>query len=481
MTVALLITAAAAAAVLGFLLSTAEAAFIRLTRKEAEEIAVRHGSRAVEQILSQPVPHTLALQIWRWILTTAAIVLITITLIRVMGDVELGALTAGAVLAVLGVLSAAISPRKIGRAHHLALASATARMVRGLRLSLGPLPAWLSAAGSRILPGTAGDQGFFDDDELLEYIARANESDVIEDSEAELIESVLDMSHTRVRSVMVPRTDMVTIETDADLDAAMTLFLRSGSSRMPVIRGSADDITGMIYLKDVAYLEHQLRTGRAAERFAGRTSSSITVEELQRDVRYVPESKPVGEFLSELQRESTHVAIVIDEYGGTAGLVTMEDLIEELVGEIVDEYDREDAEVEMLDDAKYRVSARMGVADFAELFDLNLDDEEDVDTVGGLLAKMLGRVPIAGSEVEIDGVVLHADRLTGRRNRVSHVLAWEHQDRRGARGGHGTEDAAPDLRDPRRSGSRGAGHLRADGATRDETPEMQERVDERIS
>lgn len=466
MTIALLMTAALAAAMLAFLLSTAEAAFIRLTRKEAEEIAAKHGSRAVAQILSQPVPHTLALQIWRWVLTTAAVVLTTITAVGVIGDIELGALTAGVALAVVGVLSAAVSPRKIGRAHHMPIASATARMVRGLRISLGPIPGWLAALGGKILPGTADDQGFFDDDELLEYIARANESDVIEDSEAELIESVLDLSNTRVRSVMVPRTDMVTIEEDADLEEAMTLFLRSGFSRMPVTRGSADDITGMVYLKDVAYLEHMMRLGRAPAAFADRSPSTIVVGELQRDVRYVPESKAVGEFLSELQRESTHVAVVVDEYGGTAGLVTMEDLIEELVGEIVDEYDREDAEVEQLEDHRYRISARMSVDDFGELFGLDLDDEEDVDTVGGLLAKMLGRVPIAGSEVEIEGVVLHADRLTGRRNRVSHVLAWrgpgaeplqdadlgedeteDGEERRGARAGVGTEDESPASRE----------------------------------
>lgn len=445
MTTALLISAAVSAGLLAFLLSTAEAAFLRLTRKEAEEIAARHGSHAVERILEHPVPHTLALQLWRWLLTSVAIILSTLSAVRVSSDVELGALLTIAVLAVVGLFCTAFSPRKIGRAFHLPIASTTARMVRALRVLLGPLPTALSAIGGKIIPGTADYQGFFDDDELLEYIARANESDVLEDSEAELIESVLDLSTTRVRSVMVPRTDMVTVEADQNLDEVMTLFLRSGHSRIPVIRGSADEITGMIYLKDVAYLEHMLRIGRAPEEFVGRTSATIAAEELQRDVRYVPESKFVGEFLSELQRESTHVAIVIDEYGGTAGLVTMEDLIEELVGEIVDEYDHEDAEVEELPDSQYRVSARMGVNDFAELFGLDLEDEEDVDTVGGLLAKMLGRVPIAGSEVEIDGVVLHADRLGGRRNRVTHVLAWESEDRRGARAGVGTEDESEAL------------------------------------
>ncbi|WP_022872822.1 hemolysin family protein [Nesterenkonia alba] len=441
MTTVSLILAAVTAAVLAFLLSTAEAAFIRLTRKEAEEIAVKHGSAAVERILADPVPHTLALQMWRWVLTTVAVVLITVTAVITLDDLLLGGLAAGLALALTGIISAVVSPRKIGRAQHTPLASATAKLVRALRISLGPIPQWLSGVGARLFPGTAGgDQGFFDDDELLDYIARANESDVIEDTEAELIQSVFDLSTTRVRSVMVPRTDMVTVEAEATLDEAMTLFLRSGYSRVPVTRGSADDITGMAYLKDVAYLEHMLRIGRAPAEFAGRTSASITVEEIQRDVRYVPESKSVGEFLSELQRESTHVAVVVDEYGGTAGLVTLEDLIEELVGEIVDEYDAEPHEMEHLEDGRLRLSARMSIDDFAETFALDLEDIEDVDTVGGLLAKELGRVPIAGSEVQIDGVVLRADRLTGRRNRVSHVLAWEAEDRRGARGGVGTED-----------------------------------------
>src|SRR5690349_17898150 len=146
------------------------------------------------------------------------------------------------------------------------------------------------------------------------------------------------------------------------------------------------------------------------------------VDSLARDVRYVPESKPVSDLLKELQKESTHVAIVIDEYGGTAGLVTLEDLIEEIVGEIVDEYDTESAEAVALGDGSYRVSARMGIDDLGELFDLEIDDDE-VDTVGGLLAKALGRVPIVGSSVEVQGVSLRAERLEGRRNRVSHIIA----------------------------------------------------------
>jgi len=193
----------------------------------------------------------------------------------------------------------------------------------------------------------------------------------------------------------------------------MSLFLRSGYSRIPVILDSADQVRGILYLKDVT-----------ARLYSGGTERTALVDEICREVRYVPESKPVADLLQELQRESTHVAIVIDEYGGTAGLVTLEDLLEEIVGEIVDEYDSERPEIEELGDGRYRVSAKASIADVGELFGLDLDDEE-VDTVGGLLAKSLGRVPIVGSEVVLDGLHLHAERMEGRRNRISHVLAWQ--------------------------------------------------------
>jgi CBS domain containing-hemolysin-like protein len=192
----------------------------------------------------------------------------------------------------------------------------------------------------------------------------------------------------------------------------MSLFLRSGYSRIPVIGEDTDHILGIIYLKDVAAAVHELAPD----------AEPPLVDSLAREVRYVPESKPVSDLLRELQKESTHVAIVIDEYGGTAGLVTLEDLIEEIVGEIVDEYDTESAEAVELGDGSYRVSARMSIDDLGELFDIELDDDE-VDTVGGLLAKALGRVPIVGSHVEVHGVSLRADRLEGRRNRVSHIIA----------------------------------------------------------
>jgi CBS domain containing-hemolysin-like protein len=264
-----------------------------------------------------------------------------------------------------------------------------------------------------VAPGAPrGDDAFVSEEEFREFVDRASESEMIEDNEAELIQSVFDLGDTLVRSVMVPRTDIVSIEEGTSLDDAMEVFLRSGYSRIPVIGASTDQIRGILYLKDVVATQHRLSDRDIAP----------AVESIARGVRYVPESKPVSDLLKELQVESTHVAIVIDEYGGTAGLVTLEDLIEEIVGEIVDEYDSETPEVQNLGGGEYRVSARLGVDDLGELFDLDLDDDE-VDSVGGLLAKHLGRVPIVGSEVEVAGIRLRAERLEGRRNRVSHIIA----------------------------------------------------------
>jgi len=332
----------------------------------------------------------------------------------VVENLWLAGLLATVTMAGVGFVLVGVSPRQIGRRHVTGVVVLTAGLVSALRTVLGPIPGWLVKIGSAVAPGTQGpDAAFFTEEEFRELLDRASEADMIENTEAELIHSVFELGDTKVRSVMVPRTDMVCIDSGSTLRQAMSLFLRSGYSRVPVIEDSADQIIGILYLKDVAAQMH----GRTPE------AGSQPVDDFCRPVRYVPESKAVGELLQELQRESTHVAVVIDEYGGTAGLVTLEDLIEEIVGEIVDEYDSERPDIEDLGDGRYRLSSKAGIDDLGELFDLSLEDDE-VDTVGGLLAKALGRVPIVGSEVVVESIVLHAERLEGRRNRVSHVLAW---------------------------------------------------------
>jgi CBS domain containing-hemolysin-like protein len=394
-------------------LTAAEAAFNFLPRHDAEEALLRSRGNAMKSIMAHPVAHIRALRFWRIWFEMASAVAVAVLLHSLLDNVWLAGLAATGIMAVLGFVIVGVSPRQLGRLHSAAVVRFTAPLIRFLTWILGPIPAWLVALGSAAAPGApGGDEAFFSEQEFRELVDRASESDMIEDTEAEMIQSVFDFGDTLVRAVMVPRTDILSIEAGSSLRRAMSLFLRSGYSRIPVIQDNTDQILGIVYLKDVAATLHELAPDEEPP----------PVESLAREVRYVPESKPVSDLLRELQKESTHVAIVIDEYGGTAGLVTLEDLIEEIVGEIVDEYDTESAEAVALDDGSYRVSSRMGIDDLGELFDVELDDDE-VDTVGGLLAKALGRVPIVGSSVEVGGIKLRADRLEGRRNRVSHIVA----------------------------------------------------------
>jgi CBS domain containing-hemolysin-like protein len=395
------------------LLTAAEAAFNFLPRHDAEDALLNGRGNAMKRILAQPVAHIRALRFWRIWFEMASAVAVAVLLHSLLDNVWMAGLAATGIMALLGFVIVGVSPRQLGRLHSAAVVRFSAPLIRFLTWILGPIPAWLVALGSAAAPGApGGDEAFFSEQEFRELVDRASESDMIEDTEAEMIQSVFDFGDTLVRAVMVPRTDILSIDAGSSLRRAMSLFLRSGYSRIPVIGDSADQILGIVYLKDVASTLHEL----------GPDEEPPLVETLAREVRYVPESKPVSDLLRELQKESTHVAIVIDEYGGTAGLVTLEDLIEEIVGEIVDEYDTESAEAVALGDGSFRVSARMSIDDLGELFDIELDDDE-VDTVGGLLAKALGRVPIVGSSVNVDGVSLRAERLEGRRNRVSHIIA----------------------------------------------------------
>ncbi|MCU1547258.1 MAG: family HlyC/CorC transporter [Arthrobacter sp.] len=395
------------------LLTAAESAFNFIPRHDAEQAILQGNGTALKRIMAHPVAHMRALRFWRIWFEMASAVAVTVLLHSLLDNVWLAGLAATGIMALLGFVIVGVSPRQLGRVHAASLVRFSAPLIRFLYLVLGPIPGWLVTVGSAVAPGAPADnEAFFSEEEFRELVDRASESDVIEDNEAELIQSVFDFGDTLVRSVMVPRTDIVFIDSGSSLRRAMSLFLRSGYSRIPVIGEDTDHILGIVYLKDVAAVLHNLRPGEVLP----------IVDELTREVRYVPDSKPVSELLRELQVESTHVAIVIDEYGGTAGLVTLEDLIEEIVGEIVDEYDTESAEAVPLGEGTFRVSARMSIDDLGELFDLELDDDE-VDTVGGLLAKALGRVPIVGSTVQVHGLALRADRLEGRRNRVSHIIA----------------------------------------------------------
>jgi CBS domain containing-hemolysin-like protein len=305
-----------------------------------------------------------------------------------------------------------VGPRAMGRQRAERVARTARRLLSPLHTLLGPLAKALDAvAGALPFGGHRGDpelNGRPGVDDLVDYIESQDE---IEPGEREMVRSVFALGDTIVREVMVPRTDMVFIEHDKTVGQALSLALRSGFSRIPVTGENTDDVVGIGYLKDMVAWDHEHPGTEHTER----------VEKIMRPATYVPESKPVDELLRQMQVQRIHVAVVIDEYGGTAGLVTIEDILEEIVGEIADEYDNERSPVEWLGPGTARVIARLPVTELEEIFGVTVE-AEDVETVGGLLAHELGRVPIAGSEATVAGLHLTAENVAGRRNKLGTVL-----------------------------------------------------------
>lgn len=322
---------------------------------------------------------------------------------------------AGVIMLAISFIGWGVAPRTLGQQRSLRIAVRSVHLVRLLRLLLGPLSTAMVAIGNALTPGTGYREGpFATETELREIVNQAEAADIIEDDERQMIQSVIDLGDTHAREVMVPRTDMVWIEATKTVRQALSLSSRSGFSRIPVVGEDLDDVVGVVYLKDIVKVELLGNSGM------GNTS----VGELMRQVYRVPESKRVDDVLREMQAERSHFVIVVDEYGGTAGLVTIEDIVEEIVGEIADEHDQgEIPDAVVIADGSWRVNSRMQLDDLAELTGLGVsEDDEDVDTVGGLLAHRLGVVPIPGSQIEIDGYELVAELGQGRRNRVATVL-----------------------------------------------------------
>jgi CBS domain containing-hemolysin-like protein len=326
-----------------------------------------------------------------------------------------GLLLAIAVMVAVSYVVLGVAARTLGRQHVERIALASAGVARLLAVLLGPVTTLLILLGNAVTPGKGYREGpFASAAELREMVDLAKADDLIEDDERQMIHSVFELGDTFAKEVMVPRTDMVSLERNSTLRQAMSLGLRSGFSRIPVLGENSDDVVGVINLKDVVRRTFNHRESETTER----------VESLMRPPFFVPDSKPADILLREMQAARAHLAIVIDEYGGTAGLVTIEDILEEIVGEITDEYDTEAPEVAQLSEDSFRVLARMHVDDLAELLGLELDSEEEgVDTVLGVVAKRLGHVPFAGSHVDIDGWTLTAEQGAGRRNRIGTVLA----------------------------------------------------------
>jgi CBS domain containing-hemolysin-like protein len=410
-----LVLAAAALVILAGLFSAADAALSSASRARADELLAegRAGARRLTMLLADPVRYLNTALFLRLLCEIAATVIVT-QLIRNAWDGAFwaAAATSIGIMLVVSFVVIGVAPRTLGRQHaeRVALASATPLYV--VTRVLGPLPRLLILIGNAITPGRGFREGpFSTETELREMVDFAEASAVIESGERKMIHSVFEFGDTIAREVMVPRTDVVYIERHKNLRQTMSLFLRSGFSRVPVIGENLDDIRGFAYLKDLVRRDFEAPDVEFTQR----------VDEVMRPAHYVPDSKPVDALLAEMQADRQHIAVVVDEYGGTAGLITIEDLLEEIVGEITDEFDEEEVEVEVLDEGCARVSSRFPIDDLHELFGFEVD-EEDVDSVGGLMAKHLGRVPIPGSHVEAHGLRFEAEQATGRRNKIGTVL-----------------------------------------------------------
>jgi len=397
---------------LGGLLAAIDAALGVVSRIELVDIAShRRRPARLHAVAADVGAHVNALNFLRIVAETIAAVLVTIGFATVIGEWWWVLLISAGIMIGVSFIVVGSSPRSVGRAHPRAMLGTFDWLIRGVRIVTGPLADALVVLGNRVTPGRPSSASFSSEEQLLNMVDEAAELDVLEEEDRELIHSIFEFNDTIVREVMVPRTDMVVLEHGATVAEAMALFLSRGVSRVPVVGESTDEVLGVIYLRDASRLTFE----------KPQQAATALVDELVKPALFLPESKKADDALRQLQLESNHLALVVDEYGGIAGLVTMEDLIEELVGEIVDEYDRETADSERLGDNQFRVSARMPVDELGDLFGLDLDDD-DVDSVGGLLAKHLGRLPVAGSTVTVDGLHLTAERTEGRRKRVVTVL-----------------------------------------------------------
>ena len=409
-----LLIAAAGLVVLAGLFSAADAAIAPFSRARAEEllIAGKPGARRLNHLLVDTPRYVNTILLLRLLCEIAAIVIVTLLLNRrYAGNLWLVVLTSIFAMLVVSFVVIGVGPRTLGRLHAERFALAAAGPVVVLTSILGPLPKILIVVGNMITPGKGFREGpFSTETELREMVDLAEASSLIEEGERRMIHSVFELGDTVAREVMVPRNDVVYIEHYKNLRQTMSLFLRSGYSRLPIISENLDEVMGFAYLKDVARRDFD----------APQVETTQRIETVMRPAYFVPESKPVDALLSEMQARRQHIAIVIDEYGGTAGLITIEDILEEIVGEITDEYDNED-QVTILEPGLARVPSRYPVDELDEIFRVNISDD-DVDSVGGLMAKLLGKVPIPGSSVEAHGLRFTAEEPTGRRNRIGTVL-----------------------------------------------------------
>jgi len=384
------------------LLGASEVSITRVSRVRAYRFVEekRRGSGSLVKIADDPASYLNVVLLLTLLATIGGTTIATSLAVRVLHGA--GEIVATAGMTVLLFVFADVTPKTFAIQQTDRVALFLAPLLVGLRQLVGPLATGLVRFANWIMPGKGLPQGPFITEHEIRALAQvASDEEQIEDEEREFIHSIFEFGDTIVREVMVPRPDIVGIESDKTLRDVQALVLQHGYSRIPVYQEELDNIVGLVYAKDVLKALHQ-----------GKQDSALS--DIARSAHFVPESKKVADLLREMQRDKFHIAVVTDEYGSVAGLVTLEDLLEELVGEISDEYDREEPEVVDLGGGVYRVNGKVPIDEVNELLDVELPDEE-WDTVGGLMLGLLGSIPAEGEEVGFQSLTFKAEQVRGRR------------------------------------------------------------------
>jgi CBS domain containing-hemolysin-like protein len=397
---------------LGGLATAIASSLESLSRNDlVEEAERRRKPQTLHKIAADLPTHITALRFVRVVFETLAAVLITLAVALWLPEWWQVLLVAGGIMTGVSFVVVWSSPRSVGTQNARVMVRLFGGLARALRVVVGPVAEGLIVLGNIVTPGRGTSARMTSEDQFRNWVDEAAEQDMLEEEDRELIHSVFEFGDTIVREIMVARTDMVTIDAEDTVHQAMAVFLDRGVSRIPVIGKDSDDVVGICYLRDVARVEHEKPA----------SAKKTNIHTLAKPALFVPESKKADDTLRFLQAEQNHLAMVVDEYGGIAGLVTLEDLIEELIGEISDEYDLDVDEIQVLGPDRYRIAAKYSVDDLADLYDIDIEDD-DVDTVGGLLTKYVGRLPEGGSRAETHDLILVAEKTEGRKQRVSWIM-----------------------------------------------------------
>lgn len=424
MTPVLLLFLALVLIAFGALMASIDAALGVTSRGDLSELAEQspRNATSLRRIAADPDAHATAVVFIRVLAETGAAVLVTVSFVILFDSIPWAIVAAIVLMTGISFVLVGASPRGVGRRHARGLLRGAAPVIRGARLVLGPLAHGLVVLGNRVTPGAPRGASFASEEQLLSIVDEAASHDLIEQDDRDLIHSVFDFTDTFVRAVMVPRTDMVTVGATTSTREAMQVFLDKGVSRVPLIDEDADDVVGVLYLKDLVQFGFRDESGWR----------DAPVTRIARKAVFVPESMRAETLLQQMKRDAVHVCLVVDEYGGVSGLITLEDIIEELVGEISDEYDPRADEVVEVDPGRYRVSARLGLDAVGDLFGIELEDE-DVDSIGGLLGKALGQVPQPGATAEYLGLLITGGTSRGRGRGLATVFVERTEEAAAAR------------------------------------------------